>query len=630
MEETAGLRRVDSEEVVELGYSCRVRPKKEAQKIRREIPHEEEDENNDFLVPKSLELSVKFEIRANKALIRNGINLDSEEVAVLTKGNKITIQNNTMCISECGTTRLRVLEPWSGWISWKCGRAIEWEKYTQKTGRARWVLDLASWRPSLGETGQEWEFLVSLLPFSNERIRITSYARWLDRARALAARLLILKCCSLALGISDYSQLPIIERTRGGKPYSSLFYSSGSMQQVDAQRGRRRPPNFNFNISHDGRYVVLAAETYNIVGIDVAAPESLRRLVRVHSSSSGTTETKATSAHDLIQLGKACRHTIKKKSKHKEEDDNYWERLASSTLSQGEREFIEDHHHTCPYEQSRAERFRCIWACKEAITKARGDGLACPFKSIQLDLRHGQYDQGGLDDDDDDDDDHATPLENQQPLRTFYAAAIRINDKLLHGWRVEGKVLDSSHVVAVARAPVSAVIDADGGFLATLSQRFDNIHKNSDQPAFTVLDFSDLVPRAKLPIYHAVCAADQEQLELRRSKLKRTSISDTALDRSKNHNDFLQCRIQSILSPPLEEGESEPFFKTDDSFLENSKSQAMTSSQFDPARRVSSDSTAIICLHRGFSQQMHDKEKSNSPIRRSHSIPIDLKSTTTH
>jgi hypothetical protein len=35
-------------------------------------------------------------------------------------------------------------------------------------------------------------------------------------------------------------------------------------------------PNFNFNASHEGRYVVLAAEPLHLVGVDVAAPRRLR------------------------------------------------------------------------------------------------------------------------------------------------------------------------------------------------------------------------------------------------------------------------------------------------------------------------------------------------------------------
>lgn len=38
---------------------------------------------------------------------------------------------------------------------------------------------------------------------------------------------------------------------------------------------RKRAPNFNFNVSHEGDYVVLASEPLCICGIDVAAPQQV-------------------------------------------------------------------------------------------------------------------------------------------------------------------------------------------------------------------------------------------------------------------------------------------------------------------------------------------------------------------
>ena len=35
-------------------------------------------------------------------------------------------------------------------------------------------------------------------------------------------------------------------------------------------------PNWNFNVSHEGDYVVLAAEPLLVCGVDVAAPDQVR------------------------------------------------------------------------------------------------------------------------------------------------------------------------------------------------------------------------------------------------------------------------------------------------------------------------------------------------------------------
>jgi hypothetical protein len=36
-------------------------------------------------------------------------------------------------------------------------------------------------------------------------------------------------------------------------------------------------PNFNFNVSHEGHFVVLASEPHTVCGVDCAAPSQLRR-----------------------------------------------------------------------------------------------------------------------------------------------------------------------------------------------------------------------------------------------------------------------------------------------------------------------------------------------------------------
>ena len=42
-------------------------------------------------------------------------------------------------------------------------------------------------------------------------------------------------------------------------------------------------PNFNYNVSHEGDYVVLASEPVCIVGVDIAAPGQSRRHNNVFS-----------------------------------------------------------------------------------------------------------------------------------------------------------------------------------------------------------------------------------------------------------------------------------------------------------------------------------------------------------
>ena len=96
--------------------------------------------------------------------------------------------------------------------------------------------------------------------------------RW-GRARALmhravACRLLQRAACHEAYGVAHTAAL--IQRTKGGKPYLAA-------RPDTALEGTPDPgPNWNFNVSHEGHYVVLAAEPLLLCGVDVAAPDQSR------------------------------------------------------------------------------------------------------------------------------------------------------------------------------------------------------------------------------------------------------------------------------------------------------------------------------------------------------------------
>lgn len=84
--------------------------------------------------------------------------------------------------------------------------------------------------------------------------RIRAYMRPHSRRRALLSHLLQRHaCCELAKLHPDQVQ---IKRTLGGKPFAAVDPAAHC-------------PNFNFNASHDGEYVVLAASTHFLTGVDV-------------------------------------------------------------------------------------------------------------------------------------------------------------------------------------------------------------------------------------------------------------------------------------------------------------------------------------------------------------------------
>lgn len=102
-------------------------------------------------------------------------------------------------------------------------------------------------------------------------------ARADDRKRSMVSRLLRRAMCSRALGVA-WSEVKI-DKTKGRKPFAV------------APGGRNPPwaPNFNFNISHEGDWVVGVAEGFCLCGVDVAAPPEMRpKAVRVFTATTAT------------------------------------------------------------------------------------------------------------------------------------------------------------------------------------------------------------------------------------------------------------------------------------------------------------------------------------------------------
>ena len=118
--------------------------------------------------------------------------------------------------------------------------------------------------------------------------------RMVDRKRAIISRLLQRRCVAVCRRLPD--EEAIIARTKGSKPYDAtprtaddaavaatvdqlpgVMPTQQERDSVVAVRAADVPaPNFNFNVSHEGYYVVLASESTLLVGIDVSAPFALR------------------------------------------------------------------------------------------------------------------------------------------------------------------------------------------------------------------------------------------------------------------------------------------------------------------------------------------------------------------
>ena len=413
---------------------------------------------------------VVMEVYTKGALVRSGVALDSPAIGVtLNRGDAFRCggRRDLGHVAPCGTRRVVWRDERtgrSGFVSRKCLRDKRWRERARQTARARWRVDVDAWRPPLKDGGAEWTFLLALISEPEERTKVLQFVHWIDRARALASRLLVRRCCELCLGL-DHAAVEV-ERTKGRKPYLSARAKGAAPRRLAC-------PNFNFNVSHDGRYVVLASEAVAVCGVDVAAPDRTRNDMRPR----GKCRRPDASVTDLTTMP--------------EEDLSHMR----DSLTQREWDWVQ-----AGAPSDRGLRFRRLWSGKEAFTKARGDGLGFNFARIHLDVEQ-------IDD----------PLGSG---RRRFESRVAVDGQAKADWRVHGEVLDLDHVVSVARGPVSDVQDAQGTFVSTLTEKVvDASHLDADaDDDFVSLDVADLVPESKLAAYHAALREDKNAYSINKRK----------------------------------------------------------------------------------------------------------------
>ena len=206
-------------------------------------------------------------------------------------------------------------------------------------GRLRWVVDITAWEP--GEA--EWAALLRQLP-EVDSTKVMKYRFRDDQKRAMASRLLQRRASADVFGIAPAAVR--IERTKGSKPYLANPRKN-SPRQPTAAAAAAAAPNWNFNVSHEGNFVVLAAEPLLLCGVDVAAPGQLRR------------GDKQRPLEEVFRPLQSCFA------------DAEWAAIRACG----------------PEERPMEMCFRKHWSLKEAFTKARGDGIAFELKRCAFTLR---------------------------------------------------------------------------------------------------------------------------------------------------------------------------------------------------------------------------------------------------
>ena len=317
----------------------------------------------------------------------------------------------------------------------------------------RWAVNISRWHPSDDHDGPEFRFLLALLP-EHEREECLRFRFMDDKKRALLSRLMQRAACARVADVPHADVL--LRRTKGKKP----FFAWTEMAGFDAARADSSfaaAPNFNFNVSHEGEFVVLASEPVAIVGVDVAAPGQLRN--RNRKGGAPSVEETLQSFRDTLSLSET--------------------RAIRAYETEAEKE----------------DAFRRHWSCKEALTKAMGVGLG-------MELGRASF---------------SFTKQNEHA----YDAVVEVDGEPRPKWRfrtervfgapedafggfgdVESKT-KNAHWITTARGPTEDVTDAFGAFTRTWRAP-DAGHEDDatwravvDAPAppFSLLDVGDLVPR---------------------------------------------------------------------------------------------------------------------------------------
>jgi 4'-phosphopantetheinyl transferase len=295
------------------------------------------------------------------------------------------------------------------------------------SGVLRWLVDISAWHPK--ET--EWQLLLRMIT-EEEATKVMRFIREEDRIRALVSRLLQRRACFESTGV-PYASVRI-ERTKGSKPFMAN-------KPPASAPGMRVAPNWNFNISHEGKYVVLAAEPKVVVGVDVAEPFDQRS--GINSMKGGMEE------HLRIFRDQLTESEVKRITRYR------------------------------PDEVKMEHAFRQFWSLKEAYTKGRGEGIGFEFSRAEFSI--GEQKPQGL---------------AAQPVQS---ATVRVDKAPPSStWSFFMQPLEAEHWISVARGTPKDVVDAHGKFRKTfkltLTARELQEELSRPEPPFEAKLIADLGP----------------------------------------------------------------------------------------------------------------------------------------
>lgn len=308
------------------------------------------------------------------------------------------------------------------------------------SGRLRWAVNIEEWRPEGEASGQEFQFLLSLIQEDDDRERVMKYRTLQDRKRALLSRLMCRRASAAVLGLDSFAEIEI-GRTKGKKPFLKR------PRPADAALS-----NFNFNISHEGDWVVLASEPVCVCGVDVAAPPECRPGARCPDMSKA----------ELTELTR-----------------EEWEAVRQAGLLEPA---------SVPKALRGYDVFQRHWSAKEAFVKARGDGIAFDMGRASF-----QFDE----------------QDSQGDGESFLGTAT-VDGELASRWLFFQDRFSGNHWITVARGPTTDVVDANGAFMSTLAKPTERFtvqawaaELRAESPGFEIIPVGFLVPGDRMSDYVA-------------------------------------------------------------------------------------------------------------------------------
>lgn len=277
----------------------------------------------------------------------------------------------------------------------------------------RWAVDISGWNP----TDEEFQFVCSHLIRAEEGLHCKRFKFLDDRKRALVSLLLQRLVGALLLrslvdsdcGSTVDPRKIEIGKTKGRKPY--IDTTKPPFECLNLQNKDGEIVNFNYNVSHDGKFVVLAAETHCVCGCDISSTQSLIK------------KRKTTKVTDLPTADELKAFFV---AFEKQLTDKEWEHVYSAGW--------DDTQQICA-------RFCTYWSLKEAFAKALGLGLGYELGHVEFEI----------------DDETGTAF-----------ARIHPDTDVSTDWCLYIHQIYPGHWVSVARGPPSAIVDAHGGFKKTL------------------------------------------------------------------------------------------------------------------------------------------------------------------